>query len=327
MKHVTVFSLITLTSLFSQVFAQTVSTPIVGFQKSTLPANSFVGLGVPLLNPTIVSGTVSSKSSVTITVGGASQIGANLQADQAYYIEIVSTNNNLVGSRFEINVAATKASNNATITLLANSPRNTANPGTTDLVGANLQLRKHVTLNQIRQSITGTLTGDDSVSSNADTILVYSGVGFSIFWLGSDLQSWFSSEDPDDHRYHVIAPGEGFLFRKKGSAASLVSTGIVRGNDYRQVLKSGYQLNALGYPLVYSPDTLGASQSNGWQANDQILVYSGVSFNQYTLDPDGSWTDGSTPDAYNTTALVSSDSAFMTKLNQSVIDIETKPAQ
>ncbi|NDC49298.1 MAG: hypothetical protein EBZ61_09530 [Micrococcales bacterium] len=314
-------------SLAQSIFAQSVSTPIVGFQKSTLPANSLVGLGVPLLNPTIISGQVSSKSSAVIAIASASQIGSALDANQPYYVEVVSTNNNLVGSRFEVDVAATKTSNNGTITLVTSSIRNTSSPSATDLVGSTVQLRKHVTLDQIRRSISGTLTGDDSSASSADSLLVFSGVGFLTYWLGADLQSWYSNEDPDDHRFDVIAPGEGFLFRKKGSAASLVTTGTVRNNDYRQVLRAGFQLNAPGYPLSYSPDTLGAQQANGWQSNDQILIYSGVGFSQYSLDSDGAWTDGSTPDAYNSVVLVSSDAAFMTKMNQDVTDIETKPTQ
>jgi hypothetical protein len=46
-----------------------------------------------------------------------------------------------------------------------------------------------------------------------------------------------------------------------------------------------------------------------------------------SLDPDGTSTDGSSPAAYNSSALVSSDSAFMTELNQPGIDIETKLTQ
>jgi hypothetical protein len=314
-------------SIVGMSFAQTVSTPIVGFQKSTLPLNAYTGLGFPLLNPAILSGNISSKSSTTITVSGSSLIGSQLQSGVPYYIEVTSTLNNLVGNRFDVDVVATKAVNNSNVVLDSTSPRNTASALLTDLTGATITIRRHVTLDQIRQSITGTLVGDDSTANNADSVAIYNGVGFVTYWLGSDLQSWLSNDDPDDHRYEVIAPGQGILFKKKGASANIVSSGTVRANDYRQVLAPGYQFSAPGFPLGYSPDALGGAISNGWSAGDSILVYGGVGFSEYTLLSDGSWTDQASPDSFNTVTIVSGDGAFMTKMKSGVVDIETKPIQ
>lgn len=320
-----ILNLIILTQFSLTSWGQTVSTPIVGFQKSTLPANVYAGIGFPLLNQAVLSGVVSSKSSATITLSGSSAIGSQLQAGQPYYIEVTSNSNNLVGSRFDVNVGSTISANNSTIVLDAASPRNTANLSQTDITGATIALRKHVTLDQIRQSISGSLVGNDASANDADSIAIYNGVGFVSYWLGADLQTWNSSEDPDDHRFDVVAPGQGILFKKKGASASLVSSGSVRSNDYRQVLTAGFQFSAPGFPLQYSPNTLGASLANGWKAGDSILVYGGVGFSEYTLLSDDTWTDQASPDAFNAVNIVSGDGAFMTKMQSGVVDIETKP--
>lgn len=306
--------------------AQTVSTPVVGFQKTTLNANAYKGVGVSLLNPAAITGSISGKSGFVVTITGASNLGASLEASPAsYYMEVTSGAN--VGDRFEVNVDATKTSNNGTITLIA-SARNTANAQSVNLTsGSTVVVRKHVTLDQIRSSMSGTLRGDDNSSSNADVIYLHNGVTLVGYWLGSDLQSWWSNDDPDDHRFDVIAPGQGMLFYKKGNSATFTSVGSVRANDYKQALASGYQLNAPGFPLSYTPDGLGGLLTNGWTAGDKIFVHNGLAFDTYTLLSDGTWDDGVNPDPVNSSVLVQGDGSFLTYMSNPVVDVETKPTQ
>ena len=310
--------------------AQTVSTPVVGFQKTSLSANAYKGIGISLLNPSVITGSVSGKSGYVVTLTGASGLGASLEnAPASYYLEVTSGAN--VGDRFDVDVSATKSANNATITLASNS-RNTANAQAVNLAsGSGVVVRKHVTLDQVRSSLAGTLRGDDNSYANADVLYVHNGITFVGYWLGSDLQSWWSNDDPDDHRFDVIGPGQGILFYKKGSAATFTSVGSVRPNDYKQVLSAGYQLNAPGYPLSYTPVALGGSLSNGWNAGDKIFVHDGLAYNANTLMSDGTsvgyWDDGVNPDPVNSTVLVSGDSSFLTYLSNPVTDIETKPTQ
>lgn len=308
-------------------FAQTVSTPIVGFQKTTLSANSFKGVGIPLLNPPVISGSIASKSGKIINLTGATSLGALLEATPAaYYLEVISpTNSPSIGDRIEVDVAATKASNNGSVTL-AESPRNTVGASGASLAaGTGVVIRKHVTLDQLRASISGTLYGDDNSYENADVVYFHDGVAFVPFWLGADKLSWLSNNDPDDHRYEVIAPGQGVLFYKRGSPASLTSTGAVRQNDYKQVLAQGYQISAPGFPVGYSPEGIGGSLSNGWAAGSQIMVHDGIGFGVNTLFSDGTWDDGVNPDPVNNTILISGDSSFLTYLPSPVTDVETKP--
>jgi hypothetical protein len=304
---------------------------VVGYQKATLSANSYKGIGIALLNPSVISGSVSSKSGYVVTVSGASSLGASLEASPAaYYLEVTSpTNSPNIGDRFEVDVAATKSANNGTV-VLATSPRNTANASSASLAAnTGVVVRKHVTFDQLRASISGTLTGNDDSMAAADIIYIHNGTGFSPYWLGSDLQTWLSSEDPDDHRYEVIAPGQGILFYKKGASATFTSTGTVRSNDYKQVLSAGYQLNASGFPKSYSPLALGGALNNGWSPNDKIYVHNGIGFGSIVLETDGTsegfWNDGENPDPANTVTIVDGNTAFLTKLNSAVTDIESKP--
>jgi hypothetical protein len=304
----------------------TVTSDVVGYQTTTLPAGSYKGVGISLVNPAVVSGSIATSASGLLTISGASAIGSTLDAASAYYVEITSGAN--VGDRFDVNVAATKSANNATVQLASSSTRNTAS-STVNLAGQSLVMRKHVTFDQFRQSLTGTLTGNDDTASQADTLYVHNGIAFDIYWLGADKQSWFTSADPDDHRDTIIAPGQGVLFYKRGTAATFTSVGNVRNNNYKQVIPSGYKMCAPGFPRSYTPVTAGASLNQGWSVNDRIYVHNGTAFSLYTLTSDGSaqgaWDNGIDPDPVNDTQIVQGDTAFLTKLNTASASIETKP--
>jgi len=304
---------------------------VVGYQKATLPANAYKGVGISLLNPAVVSGSVSSQGGYVVSLSGASSLGASLEAaPAAYYLEVTSpTNSPNIGDRFEVDVAATKTANNATVVLAASS-RNTANASSASLAaGTGVVVRKHVTFDQFRASITGTLRGDDNSPASADVIYLHNGISFVPFWLGADLQSWLSNDDPDDHRYDVIAPGQGVLFYKRGSAATFTSVGSVRNNDFKQSLQAGYQMSATGFPKSYSPVQLGGSIDQGWRNGDKIYVHNGISFTTYTLLDDrsaqGFWDDGENPDPSNDVTVVDGATSFLTKLTVPSVDIEIKP--
>ena len=298
----------------------------VGYQTTTLPANSYKGVGISLVNPPVLSGSISTSSSGLLTISGAATIGSTLDASSAYYVEITSGDNE--GDRFDVDVATTKLANNATVKLATSSSRNTAS-SSVDLAGQSLVLRKHVTFDQFRQSLSGTLTGNDDYPSQADVIYLHNGTAFNVYWLGTDKQSWFTGADPDDHRGTIIAPGQGVLFYKRGSPASFTSVGNVRNNSYKQVIPAGFKMNAPGFPRSYTPITLGGALNQGWSLNDRIYIHNGVGFGLYTLMSDGSaqgaWDNGNNPDPQNNVELVKGDTAFLTELITADSSIETKP--
>ena len=304
----------------------TVTSDIVGYQTTTLPAGSYKGVGISLVNPAVVTGSIATSASGLLTISGASAIGSTLDAASAYYVEITSGAN--VGDRFDVNVAATKSANNATVQLDSSSSRNTAS-STVNLAGQSLVMRKHVTLDQFRQSLTGTLTGSDVSASQADTAYIHNGNAFDVYYLAADKQTWASDADPEDHRDMIIAPGQGFLFYKRGTQATFTSVGNVRNNNYKQVIPAGYKMCAPGFPRIYTPVSLGGALNQGWNLNDKIYVHSGVAFNVLNLASDGTaqgaWDNGNDPESQNDVQLVGGDTAFLTKLNTASASIETKP--
>ena len=321
---------VTLAILVAAVMAgnaqSTVTSDIVGYQTLNIPANSYKGVGISLLNPPVLSGSISSSASGLLAISGASAIGSNLDAGSFYYVEITSGSNE--GDRFDVDVNATKTSNNGTIKLQNSSTRNTAS-SSVNLAGQSLVMRKHVTFDQFRQSLSGTLTGNDDSASQADVIYFHNGNAFDVYWLGADKESWWFGGDPDDHRNEIIGPGQGFLFYKKGSPASFTSVGNVRNNSYKQVIPAGYKMCSPGFPRSYTPVTAGASLNQGWNLNDKIYVHNGVAFDLYTLTSDGSaqgaWDNGVDPDPSNNTQIIQGDTAFLTKLVNDDTSIETKP--
>jgi len=306
--------------------ATTVTSDTVGYQTTTLPANSYKGVGVSLVNPPILSGGISTSNSGLLTISGATAIGSTLDPASAYYIEITSGANE--GDRFDVDVATTKTANNATVKLASSSIRNTAS-STVNLAGQSLVLRKHVTLDQFRQSLSGTLTGSDVSASQADAVYIHNGNAFDIYYLAGDKQTWSSDADPDDHRDLIIEPGQGFLFYKRGTAATFTSVGNVRNNSYKQVIPAGYKMCSPGFPRSYTPVTLGASLNQGWSLNDKIYIHNGVGFGILTLTSDtsaqGAWDNGNDPEPQNDVQVVQGDTAFLTKLITADTSIENKP--
>jgi hypothetical protein len=306
--------------------ADPVTSETVGYQTMNIPANSYKGIGISLVNPQLISGTIANNTSGLLTISGASSIGNMLDAASFYYVEITSGTNE--GDRFDVDVNQTKTSNDGTIKLQSSSIRNTAS-SSANLAGQSLVLRKHVTFDQFRQSLSGTLTGNDDYASQADIIYVHNGTAFDVYWLGADKQSWWYGGDPDDHRNEIIAPGQGVLFYKRGSPASFTSVGNVRNNSYKQVIPTGYKMCSPGFPRSYTPVTVGASLNQGWSPNDKIYVHNGVAFDLYTLMTDGTaqgaWDSGVEPDNSNNAQIIQGDTAFLTKLNIADTSVEAKP--
>jgi len=326
MKKLNVALAILVTAVMAGNAQTTVTSDIVGYQTTALPANSYKGVGISLVNSAVVSGSIATSVSGLLTISGASAIGSTLDAASAYYVEITSGAN--VGDRFDVDVATTKTANNATVKLASTSTRNTAS-STVNLAGQSLVLRKHVTLDQFRQSLTGTLTGSDVSASQADTVYIHNGNAFDVYYLGADKQTWISDADPEDQRNKIIDPGQGFLFYKRGTQATFTSVGNVRDNNYKQVIPAGYKMCAPGFPRSYTPVTLGGALNQGWNLNDKIYVHSGVAFNVLNLTSDGTaqgaWDNGNDPEPQNDVQLVGGDTAFLTKLNTASASIETKP--
>lgn len=277
-------------------FAQsTVSTPIVGFQKVTVP----VGLstaGFPLLNSDILKAPVSSVSGSAISISGETNIGSKLASGEPYYIEVYS--GPLKGDRFDVNTASTISSANGTVTLDSLSSNNTYPTASiaTQLDNATVALRKHITIDQIQSMASSSLVGNNTATL-ADQIQLYDNGtgGYSSFFLRGDGITWRKVGTVTTANKVAVPPGTGVFIAKKTGSVELTSSGGVRQNDFSNPYKVGLQLSAPAYPLDVSPASLGGTATNGWTGNntatsaDQIQVYntSTGGYDAYFLRGDG----------------------------------------
>lgn len=307
---------------FLQVFAEaqtTVSTPIVGFQKASVPVGLST-MGFPLLNSDRVKTTVTSLSGSALNLSGQSNVGSLLTAGEPYYLEVYS--GALKGDRFDVDTAATIGAANGTVVLNASSANNTYAVASiaTQLDGATVALRKHITIEQIQQMASASLVGNNSAAS-ADQIQLFDSNtgGYSSFYLRGDGTTWRKVGTTTVANKTAIPPGTGIFLSKQSGAVDILASGTVRQNDFALPYKTGLQLLAPGFPVDASPSSLGGAAANGWTGNnsaasaDQIQIYnaSTVGYESYYLRSDGTtWRKVGTTTVVTSDQLLNSARAF-----------------
>lgn len=291
---------------------------IVGYQKVSVP----VGLSTaafPLLNQDLVKTTVSSVASNSVTLSGQSNVGSVLSAGEPYYVEVYG--GSLKGDRFDVDTAATITAANATVILNPSSLNNTFPVASisSNLNGATVALRKHITLEQVQQSSASALVGNNSASS-ADQIQLFNTTSrsYDSYFLRGDGITWRKVGTTDSANKVPIPPGVGVFISKRNSATELMPVGSVRQNDFSLPLVTGLQFRAPGFPMDVTPQGLGGTAANGWTGNnsassaDQIQIFNpGTrSYESYFLRGDGTtWRKVGTTDSVTNT-IASSERAF-----------------
>jgi len=288
----------------------TVTSDIVGYESKSLPADSYTSVGINLLNPPVLVSSVSGATSTALNVSGSSNVGALLTSTEPYYIEVKS--GALEGCRLDVDVAATISAANGSIVINGLSDNNTDPYGSiyNTLTGANLVLRKHVTLSDIATQITNLSSG---ASGTGDEILVLNPAtgGFDSY-LRRKSTEWRDANAQNANSV-AIAPGVGIIIKKAGVEGSITVVGGVRQNNFSLNVKTGYQLVTLGYPLDRSPSDIGANVSaNGWTygaSGDQfMLLNSGGGFDAYLYRKSDQWRDANATDMTTTKFLTSGNS-------------------
>jgi hypothetical protein len=303
----------------SSASAQNATTDPVGFQS----ANMVVGtnpIGLPLLNSDLVKTSVVSVSDNTVTLSGVSNVGSLLTSNEPYYIEVYS--GNLTGDRFEVSVNATVSAANSSVIIDSSSPNNTfvvASIGTS-LNGATVAIRKHVTLDQVQGMFSPALIGSNTAAS-ADQISVFDPAtqNYINYFLRADNVTWRRVGTTTNSNKVVVAPGSGIFLNKITSPTVLTQTGGVRINDFALPYVVGNQLLAPGFPVGYSPSSMGATTANGWTGSntasnaDQLAIFnpSTQNFTNYFLRADGTtWRIVGTTTNVSSTELVNSDGTY-----------------
>ena len=324
---VLVLLLLVLPSSYGQ---STVSTPIVGFQKTTIPVG-LSAIGLPLLNPDLLKSSVQSLTGTTVSFGtGISNVGSLLTAGEPYYIEVYS--GSLKGDRFDVDTAATITASNGTLILNSSSKNNTfpvASIGSS-LDNSTIALRKHFTLSQVQTLFASPLVANNNPTL-ADQVSVFdsSGGSFTAYSLrASPSGEWRKSGDSANYAKLAIAPGSGILVNKRSTATELVATGAVRQNDFAMPLVKGLQFFAPSVPVNRSAAGFGmVPNTNGWVGNnnptlaDQIYIMQSGSFTAYSLRADGQLRKSGDSTNYNASELLTSDSGFLIKRNNANSDL------
>jgi hypothetical protein len=294
---------VTLAILVAAVMAgnaqSTVTSDVVGYQ-TIAAANGYTTLGFPLVNSPVVTGTVSSKngSSIVLSIVCPSTVNPA----KPYYLEV--TSGALAGERVDISVTP----GSATVGIVASS-------GNTDTLstlaaGASVLVRQHITLGQVDTSCSPALVGDDN---NGDRVLFFIGGAFVAYVKASD-GLWYEDGGFDDMTDMPVRPGVGLLLHRRANTQTTVTqVGTVRSNKFARPYTAGYQVYAPAYPVDLTPNSMGATPSNGWTANsnvsqaDQILTFTGGAFVKIYLEAsDQSWYEDGGFDPLNTTVLLPS---------------------
>lgn len=272
--------------------------PVGGMQVTFSPGTRFTGM--TLVNPAAVRGAVTNVAGNVITLSATSlNVGALLDANTAYYVELTSgPTTTYVGDRFDVDVAATKASANNSITVTLAS-RNTlsAVPTTANLSGYSVVVRPHVTIGQLFGTKNNQLMQGSSVIGSADQIRFINpqSQAWEIFYFlknpAGTIAQWTKSGGGTTNRDNeVIAPGAGFaVARNAATPVTLTFIGEVRTNSFAQPLVAGNNLVAQPWPTNASPLQRSMTVSSGMTGSniiasaDKILLNEGGVYKIYYL--------------------------------------------
>ena len=251
-------------------------------------------IGVSLVNPALFSGTITTASGNRLgTVALSLDTGGLLTTGKSYYVEIVSgpvgPADVLVGQRLEVDVTATQAETtpNGEIVVNPTSKRSTT-ASLAGLTGYQLELREHLTLNQVfpKEKLYGSTNFSD-----ADQVQFFDGNGFEICYVyGRDGQAqWTALKGFASQDGRVILPGEGLIFKRSNKSPGPVTlriSGVARTTPFVQPLVAGNNYVSSGFPVDGS-----FADRQAWpltfQNGDRVKLYQSSGFVTYRLYSQG----------------------------------------
>ena len=297
LEQVVIRSVVPLAERANQFFRLAATLPVVPME--TIVASSPVGvmsrgmdrglsgLAVPLISADHFVGVVAANTATSLAFSAADgSVGSLLAATGKYYVEVVT--GPLAGERFDVDTAATIASNDATLTVtLGPGSLSTLPVLTTDaLAGARCVLRSHLTLSRLQQMLTPGLVGRNNAAL-ADGVDVLENGRFERYFLRPDGVTWSKAGSTEDFRDKVLPPDNSFMVESKYASQAWRHAGSVRTNPFRMNLVRGLQSFASGFPQDLSPVEIGAlvnpaaPAATRWTGNnvfglaDQIHVFIG----------------------------------------------------
>ena len=280
----------------AMVRAQTGSAP-VGVMSYAAAENSTISLGVPLLRPAVVTGTVGAVVGAKVTLAGAAAGAARpFAAGESYYLEVIGhvdgTTTALVGQRYELDEAATLADSSGQLSLDLASALNTSSAAAlAGLANYRVAVRPHWTLAALLGTGAKLKLNAAASAASADQVLAWNGVGFSVYYVrNGDVPQWRNTATGAANQDGaILPPGAGLFLRRQAGALAFAVPGEVRTNAFVRPPFTGSQIIAGGFPIDSTPADLklaagpgltpGTSPSN----SDQLLAWESTAFNVYYL--------------------------------------------
>jgi hypothetical protein len=254
----------------------TVQSSPVGVLSAAVPRGPS-GLALPLIAEDLFVGVAESSagSSVSFATPDAN-VGGLLTSGQPYYVEVL--NGALEGERFDVDVEATIASADASVTLAFGPESNSTLPALGDgaLVGARCAVRPHFTLARLQATFDPGLVGHDKALF-ADGVQVLEQGDLALYFLREDGMTWSRPGSPRDFRDKVLPPDGSLVVVAKSSAQAWLLAGRVRDNAFRKNLIAGFQSFATGFPVDLSPTQVRAfvdttvPPATRWTGNNLFL--------------------------------------------------------
>lgn len=279
---------------FSCLAAQESVSDPVGFTTLDLPTG-LSEVSISIVNPAILTSRVAATAGVsgnviTLGQGAPANVAPRFDPTKKYYLEITGAGAydlGYVGDRFEVDVAATIASANNTLTVQTPSITNTMET-VPNLSDYRLLVREHVTMFQVFGGLgkmlmkgSPSLTASDQVHffDNATNLWV-------LYWLRSNaaatIVQWrhMDANDTTDYTHMPIPPGVGVYVHRQPSAGplKLYHVGAIRTNPFRQPLPAGKSLLSHPVPVDHSITQRQMFRYNGftgtasYSAADQIHI-------------------------------------------------------
>ena len=256
-----------LTSTSLAAFAQTVSTPVVGFQKITMPQGG-VAVGPTFVKPPVFSGGVTvSGNTVNLSAGSLSgSLGPTAYSDRAnyprYYAEVTTASSPYYGYNFDIE------SNTSNSFTSQNIPSGLS--GSVSIV-----IRPHVTLADMGAS---SLNDGDSINFVNDP----SGQQATFYAVAGD---WYDSGFNPGYAHKPIYPGEAVVFTGQSGQVTVTLSGQVKTTPTAVPLSVSSYANMVA---AINPSGTVAWANQGLQSG----LNDGAAFTVYSSD--GSFMEDST---------------------------------
>lgn len=224
----------------------------VGVMTAAVPRGPS-GLALPLIAEDLFAAGVEANTPARVAFAApGANLGALLTSGLPYYLEVVT--GALEGERFDLDVEATIASADASVTLDLGPGSFSTLPALADgaLAGALCVLRPHATLAGLQALLAPGLSGSEHALL-ADGVRVLENGELAFYYLRQDGETWSRPGQIDDFRAKALPPDASLLLEAKSAGQTWLLAGRVRANAFRRNLVAGLQSFATGFPVDLSP--------------------------------------------------------------------------